>query len=233
MNELTGRVRRLERELLTTRVELQRLRVASVASPRLANALAIAVAASILIAAAPKGTRVRAPFVVVDDANVPVFSIRDESGNHTMAVYNVKGQPVVVASTPGNSSLIKMQSTNLSTNVALAIEAAKTPLLLLRTGGAHNNRVAAAVLDGKPTLNLFNPAGIGIINLTVGEANGGLFQLADAQGHEIAAATVSPAGVGIVRTRPLGDAGVRLPKTGIIRGTGLPQTFICWLRCQP
>lgn len=240
LSSLDARLTRLEVELARSRSELMALESRPLEGVGLPRAALVLVAALGLGAAPPTdGTRATAPFVVVDDSNRSILEVRADPADprkpgsgpiHSLAIYR-NGEPVILAVARDKSSFWKTVSEDGNTVAVIGQEDGTRPAMYLRTGGAYNNRVAVVVIDDKPAFNMSNERGKAIVNVTQGESGGGLLQLGGPDGNEIVAATIHPPGVGIVRAQPVGRAGVNVPKTGIIRGTGLPATFICGKGC--
>lgn len=203
----------------------------------IARTLVVAVAA-ICIAAAPVGTRVRAPFQVVDSAGKPLFTVTDV-GDYGFLLHDASGSQVVRGAVKDNTSSIRVRTPQRSAatpgrsgkpadpaaEVVMGQIGGATPAIDFRTDGTL--RVGIAVADGKPALNM----GKGIVNITQNESGGGLLQLGAVDGTEVVGFVVD-GDVGVVRAQPVGHVGVNLPRTGIFLGTGLPSTVICGIGCS-
>jgi hypothetical protein len=175
-----------------------------------------------LLGAAPVAPRVRAPFTVVGPDNKKIFEV---TGNNPRGfqLFNEAGRSTALGVVSDQATFIKASSPDANTQAVLGVVADKSPSLALRYGGPVKTRLALAVADDKPELDMNNEAGIPIVLL--GEAPGGHghLQLGAADGNARVLAGMTPGGVGAVQTFPDGNPGRTF--------FGLPGTFICGIGC--
>lgn len=209
---------------------------------------ALVVSASVfLTAAASEGTRVRAPFEVVNEANKVVFTVTDvgdygftlkgdggsifggvKVGNSFLRV-RAPLQASPSASRAGGGGSVSSGSrgpSDMTTEAVFGQVGGKAPAVTLRTLGKLRLSIA---VDGIPSLSMSG----GAVNMSESTSGGGLLQLGDSHGDEKVAFVVGKNGLGIVRAQPVGNVGVNVPETGIFRfGTGLPSSEICGVGCS-
>jgi hypothetical protein len=221
---LATEVEKLECRLRRAQADVARLRASAVRSRRLEKVLSAVIVTGTLVAsfaAAPLSQRVRAPFRVVDAHNHLLFKVNPDPRGFGLIAES--GVNTVGASALDNASFIKVSAPGGAPNVVMAVTDDKTPLLALRYGGATTTRVALAVVDDKPELNLTNDNNINVLELGQGAYGGGHLQLGGADGNSRVVAGMVAAGIGAWQTFPDGN-----PGRGLF---GLPGTFLCGLGC--
>jgi hypothetical protein len=223
---LYTRIEQLESAVATATTDLERLRSATHTAAVIRRAACAVAAALVAIAATPAGTRIVAPFRVVDGSGKLIAAVLTNPAR--FLVYNEAGTEALQV-VGGNSSFFKALSPNGRTVTVMGVDSGKTPLISLRTAGGHNNRLALAVADGKSSLVMSSKADISIVDIGEG-AHGGAFQLSDAGGTLAVEAGITPTGVGVVRTHPQGNmTGGNFVGAGIL---GLPTSTICGAGCN-
>lgn len=207
--------------------DLQRVRTRSLRPARVAPfALAIIASAVLLAAGAPLPNKVNAPFFVVDGEGKKIFEVVEQDANRGFALYNSQQQRVVIGAAGLNASFFKAISADNKMQAAFGVvDNGKTPVFALRYGGDTANRIAIAVTDGKPSLDMSNDNNVLIAQVGVGAAGGGYLLLQDAKKQPSVLFGVTAKNAGKVITYPNSGVGASI--------AGLKGTMICGLAgCQ-
>ncbi|MEO6058252.1 MAG: hypothetical protein ABIQ49_15620 [Gemmatimonadales bacterium] len=161
------------------------------------------------------GSRVVAPFVVVDRAGKAIFSVRAEPRGFVLAT--ATGEDVAFASALANGGFFKARAGGGAREVVMG-GTGDYGGFEVRDGAGQKRAVLALMGDSKPILGLRNDNNVSVLALTTGASGGGLLQLGDASGNSMVEAGTTAEGVGLVRAYPLGSPGAGL--------VGMPGTFI-------
>lgn len=161
------------------------------------------------------GTRVVAPFVVVDPAGKPILSVRANPRNMIMS--STAGDSVVFIAALETGGFFKARTKNGSREAVVGVTG-QYGAVEIRGGEGSKRAVLALQDDNRPILGLRNDNDISVAAITVGASGGGMIQLGDAAGNTTVDAGTTAQGVGLVRAYPVGS-----PGAGLI---GMPGTFI-------
>jgi hypothetical protein len=145
-------------------------------------------------AAAGPGRRVVAPFEVVDGAGNPILLVTD-------APLSAGGRGHRIRIGRGSGSNYGIWIRSAGGRDAAAILEATTGAGLIDVydrGGERRARIY-----GEHGITVSNPSGNGVVNLTLGKAGGGVFQLLDTGGRTTVEAGTTGSGAGVVRVGPL------------------------------
>ena len=161
------------------------------------------------------GSRVVAPFVVVDPAGKAIFSVRADPRGFVLAT--PAGEDVAFGSALATGGFFKARSGSGSREAVLGVVQTYAAIEL-RDEAGQKRAVMALQDDNKPIVGLRNDNNVSVLALAIGASGGGYLQLGDASGNSTVEAGTTSEGVGLVRAYPLGN-----PGAGLI---GMPGTFI-------
>jgi tetrahydromethanopterin S-methyltransferase subunit G len=195
-----------------------------------------------------------APFEVLDDQENLILKISADGPIHWLGLYPAGTSPkdadrskaALYASISQEGTVFRaLTPGSVNGTVAFGIDGG-TPGLALRYGGDSVRRLAMAVPNGAPDLNLMDATGRVLVDLGSGESGGdigpgesggGRLMLTNGAGGTIMQAGTTATGVGTVTVWPQGRGGF-LPTAPIAGGAfalkeanRLPGTFICGVGC--
>jgi hypothetical protein len=160
------------------------------------------------------GSRVIAPFEVVDKAGKTIFAVKAEPRG--LVLLDGQGRTVVASSALPAGGFVKARAADGSLETVMGVNG-KYAGVILRQGDKARGSFAIAE-DGKPILNMTNDNFVTVLALTQGSTGGGYLTLGNASGESTVEAGTTAEGVGLVRAFPLGNPGAGL--------VGMPGTFI-------
>jgi hypothetical protein len=228
--DLHATVEQLELSLDAASAELKRLNRVSLRwrlmDRAMTAALVTALSATLLAAASPVPSVVKAPFTVVDSAGKPMFIVNaSPRGIQLLAEHSdmtgALPSGAFISTSPTGTS-IKAVSQNGHTQSVLGVENENTPEVVLRDSGGLQ-RLILAVRKDDPELNLTNDSNLYVVSLDQGAFGGGRLQILNATGDARVLAGMVLKGIGVVRVMPDGN-----PGRGLF---GLPGTFLCGVGC--
>jgi hypothetical protein len=159
--------------------------------------------------------QVNAPFVVVDARGKPIFRVQDGTGRG-LSLFSASGAQVAFISALPEGGFFKAKSATGFPEIVVGVT---TGVAALVVRDADNKaRATLGLVNGKPSLEIANENYANIAAFGQGPTGGGFLQLGDAAGNARVDAGVNVKDCGVVRTHPLGNAGVGL--------VGMPGTFL-------
>jgi len=225
--DLQSKIQEFESRLARAKSDLQRIRSRALRPARVAPfALAIVVGAFLFMAAAPPPNKINAPFLVVDSGGKKIFEVVETDLSRGFGLYNSNEQRVVLGAAGLDTTFFKALSADNQMQAAMGVvNNGKTPVFTLRYGGDTASRIAIAVTEGKPSIDMNNDMNVLIAQAGVGAAGGGYVLLLDTKKQPSVLFGVTAKNAGKVITYPNSGVGGAM--------VGLKGTMICGLAgCQ-
>jgi hypothetical protein len=162
--------------------------------------------------------QVKAPFDVVDGRGKPIFRVQDARPGigRGITLFSASGAEVAFISALPEGGFFKAKSGSGFPELVMGVTTGLGALVV--RDAEQKARATLGLINGKPSLEFANENYVGIAALGQGTTGGGFLQLGNAEGDARVDAGVNVKGCGVVRTHPLGNAGVGL--------VGMPGTFL-------
>jgi hypothetical protein len=161
------------------------------------------------------GNQVKAPFVVVDARGKPLLRVQDNPSRN-VTLFSASGAQVAGMSALSEGGFFKATSESGFPQIVVGVTTGLGALVV--RDADSKARATLGLINGKPSLEFANDNHVNIAALGQGTTGGGFLQLGDAEGNARVDGGVNVKGCGVVRTHPLGNAGVGL--------VGMPGTFL-------
>jgi hypothetical protein len=159
--------------------------------------------------------QVKAPFVVVDARGKPIFRVQEGTGRGA-SLFSASGAQVAFISALPEGGFFKAKSATGFPEIVVGVTTGVAALVV--RDADSKARTTLGLINGKPSIEFANENYVHIAAVGQGSTGGGFLQLGDAEGNARVDGGVNVKGCGVVRTHPLGNAGVGL--------VGMPGTFL-------
>jgi len=159
--------------------------------------------------------QVKAPFVVVDARGKPLLRVQDGTARG-VSLFSASGAAVALISALPEGGFFKAKSGSGFPEVVVGVTTGLGALVV--RDADSKARATLGLINGKPSIEFANENYVNIAAIGQGTSGGGFLQLGDAEGNARVDGGVNVKGCGVVRTHPLGNAGVGL--------VGMPGTFL-------
>lgn len=159
--------------------------------------------------------QVKAPFVVVDARGKPLLRVQDNP-SRSVILFSASGAALALISALPEGGFFKAKSESGFPEVVMGVTTGVGALIV--RDADSKARATMGLINGKPSIEFTNENYVGIATIGQGTTGGGFLQLGDAEGNARVDGGVNVKGCGVVRTHPLGNAGVGL--------VGMPGTFL-------
>ena len=159
--------------------------------------------------------QVKAPFVVVDGSGKPIFRVQDGTGRG-LSLFSASGAQVAFISALPEGGFFKAKSATGFPEIVVGVTTGVAAMLV--RDAESKTRGTVGLVNGKSIIELANDNYVNVAAFGQATTGGGFLQLGDAAGNARVDAGVNVKDCGVVRTHPLGNAGVGL--------VGMPGTFL-------
>lgn len=162
--------------------------------------------------------QVKAPFDVVDGRGKPILRVQDArpGTGRGIQLFSASGAAVALISALPEGGFFKAKSESGFPEIVMGVTTGLGALVV--RDADSKARATLGLINGKPSIEFTNENYVGIATIGQGTTGGGFLQLGDAEGNARVDGGVNVKGCGVVRTHPLGNAGVGL--------VGMPGTFL-------
>ena len=162
--------------------------------------------------------QVKAPFDVVDARGKPILRVQDARPGigRGVTLFSATGAEVAFISALPEGGFFKARSGSGFPEIVVGVTTGVGALIV--RDADSKARATLGLVNGKPSLEIANENYANIAAFGQGTTGGGFLQLGDAAGNARVDAGVNVKDCGVVRTHPLGNAGVGL--------VGMPGTFL-------
>ena len=162
--------------------------------------------------------QVKAPFDVVDGRGKPILRVQDARPGigRGVTLFSASGAEVAFISALPEGGFFKAKSGSGFPEIVMGVTTGVGALIV--RDADLKARATMGLINGKPIIELANDNYVNIAAFGQATTGGGFLQLGNAEGDARVEGGVNVKDCGVVRTHPLGNAGVGL--------VGMPGTFL-------